>query len=125
MSARAAAGGRWDRVEFYTSASLLIVLASIILTRLGFDRVWHMPTLDFDLSVLALTMIAASVWLARHSQPVRVAIVAFAGATQLVPMLVRHPVLLVPVLGGLIPVSILVVCLMALSRKGRDRPTRS
>jgi hypothetical protein len=104
-------------VEFYTSFFLLLVLAGVIATRLGFDDVWHLPTIDLDLSMVALAFVLASFWLARHSRRWRLTIIAFAGATQLVPMVVREPVLLVPLLGALIPVAILIGCLVALSRK--------
>jgi len=108
---------RWGRVEFYTSFSLLAVLATVIGMRLGFDGVWRMPALDLDLSVVAMALVLASFWFARHSRRWRLAIVAFASATQLVPMVVREPVLLLPLLGALIPVGILAGCLVALSRK--------
>jgi len=73
---------------------------------------------DLDLSVIALALVLASFWFARHSRRWRLAIIAFAAATQLVPMVVREPVLLLPLLGALIPVGILVGCLVALSKKG-------
>ncbi|KZC15355.1 LrgA [Rhodanobacter sp. FW510-R12] len=112
------ARGTWGRVEFYTSFFLLIVLASVIGTRLGFESVWQLPTLDLGLSVVALALVLASFWFARHSRRWRLAIIAFASATQLVPMVVRQPVLLFPLLGALIPVAILGGCLVALSKKG-------
>jgi hypothetical protein len=118
MSTPAPARGSWGRVEFYTSFFLLAVLASVIGTRLGFAGVWHLPALDLDLSVIALALVLASFWFARHSRRWRLAIIAFAAATQLVPMVVREPVLLLPLLGALIPVGILVGCLVALSKKG-------
>jgi len=126
MNAPTPAGGSWGRVEFYTSFSLLIVLATVIGMRLGFESVWRLPTLDLDLSVVALALVLASFWFARHSRRWRLAIIAFASATQLVPMVVREPVLLVPLLGALIPVAILVGCLVALSKKGGNgRPPQS
>jgi hypothetical protein len=73
--------------------------------------------------MVALALILASFWFARHSRRWRLAITAFAGATQLVPMVVRNPLLLLPLLGALIPVAILVGCLVALSKKdGNGRP---
>ena len=117
MNTPAPVRGSWGRVEFYTSFFLLAVLATVIGMRLGFESVWHLPTLDLDLSVVALALVLASFWLARHSRRWRLAIIAFASATQLVPMVVRDPVLLLPLLGALIPVAILVGCLVALSRK--------
>jgi hypothetical protein len=123
MNTPAPARGNWGRVEFYTSFFLLLVLAGVIATRLGFDGVWHLPTIDLDLSMVALALILASFWFARHSRRWRLAITAFAGATQLVPMVVRNPLLLLPLLGALIPVAILVGCLVALSKKdGNGRP---
>ena len=124
MNTPASGHDRWGRVEFYTSFSLLAVLATVIGMRLGFDGVWRMPALDLDLSVVAMALVLASFWFARHSRRWRLAIVAFASATQLVPMVVREPVLLVPLLGALIPVAILIGCLVALSKKGGNgRPT--
>jgi hypothetical protein len=117
MNTPAPVRGTWDKVEFYTSYFLLTVLASVIGTRLGFDGVWQMPTLDLVLSILALLMVIGSFWFARHHRRWRIGIIAFASATQLVPMVVREPVLLFPLLGALIPVAILVGCLMALSKK--------
>ena len=67
---------------------------------------------------LGLPLAPASFWFARHTRRWRLAIIAFASATQLVPMVVRHPVLLFPLLGALVPVAILVGCLVALSKKG-------
>ena len=118
MNTQASARGSWGRVEFYTSFFLLVVLASVIGTRLGFESVWRLPTLDLDLSVVALALVLASFWFARHSRRWRLIIIAFASATQLVPMVMREPVLLLPLLGALIPVGILVGCLVALSKKG-------
>ena len=117
MNTPAPVRGTWDKVEFYTSYFLLAVLASVIGTRLGFDGVWRMPTVDLTLSIIALLLVAGSFWFARHRRRWRLWIIAFASATQLVPMVVREPVLLFPLLGALIPVAILVGCLMALSKK--------
>ena len=75
------------------------------------------PTLDLDLSVVALALVLASFWFARHSRRWRLWTVGFAAATQLVPMVVRQPILLFPLLGALIPVLILLWCLLALSKK--------
>ena len=124
MNVPTPASGSWGRVEFFTSFSLLLVLTGVIATRLGFDGVWHLPTVDLDLSMVALALVLASFWFARHSRRWRLAIIVFAAATQLVPMVVRNPLLLLPLLGALIPVAILIGCLMALSRKGGNgRPT--
>jgi len=117
MNTSARARGTWDKVEFYTSYFLLAVLASVIGTRLGFDGVWQMPMVDLVLSIVALLLVLASFWFARHHRRWRLWIIAFASATQLVPMVVREPVLLFPLLGALIPIAILVGCLVALSKK--------
>ena len=122
MNESVPARGSWGRVEFYTSFFLLLMLAGVIATRLGFDDVWHLPTIDLDLSMFALALVLAGFWFARHSRRWRLAIIAFAGATQLVPMVVRDPLLLLPLLGALIPVGILVGCLVALSRKNAKPP---
>nr|WP_219918693.1 LrgA [Rhodanobacter sp. PCA2] len=98
---------------------MLAVLGSVILTRLGFATVWSVPTLDLVLGSIALLLILASPWIARRSRTLRIGIVAYAAATQLVPMSVRHPAILLPLLGALIPVVITIWALVALSRKGR------
>jgi len=72
------------------------------------------------LSVIALVLVVGSFWFARHSRRWRLWIIAFASATQLVPMVIRQPVLLFPLLGALIPVAILVGCLVALSKKNTN-----
>jgi len=110
----------WNQVEKGASLFLLAVLLCILGMRLGFSGVWPMPRLDFDLSAVALVVVLASFWLARKHRGLRLGVIAFAAATQLVPMVVREPVLLFPLLGGLIPVAILIGCLVALARK--DRP---
>jgi len=109
----------WDKVEYWSSYFLLAVLGSVILTRLGFATVWSVPTLDLVLGSIALLLILASPWIARRRRGVRIAIVAYAAATQLVPVSVRHPAVLLPLLGALIPVAITIWALVALSRKGR------
>ena len=108
----------WDKVEFYSSYFLLIVLASVIGTRLSFASVWELPTVDLVLSSIALVLTVASFWIARKRRSWRLWIIAFATATQLLPMVLRHPATLFPLLGGLIPVVIMVWALVALSRKG-------
>jgi hypothetical protein len=118
VNAPSAARGGWDKVEFYTSYFLLVVLASVIATRLGFAGVWSLPRLDFVLGVVALLLVLASFWIARRRRGLRIGIVAFAAATQLLPMTVRHPQLLLPLAGALVPVAIAIWALLALSRKG-------
>ncbi|HUH31927.1 MAG TPA: LrgA [Rhodanobacter sp.] len=125
MNTPASATGRtpvrtWDKVEKSASYFLLFVLLCVLGMRLGFSGVWNVPTLDFVLSAMALVLVLASFWLARNHRAWRLSVIAFASATQLVPMVVREPVLLFPLLGALIPVAILVGCLVALSHKGTN-----
>ena len=117
-----AASRSWDKVEFYSSYFLMIVLASVIGTRLSFASVWEIPMVDLIFSVIALVLVLASFWIARKRRSWRLWIIAFASATQLVPMVVRYPVTLFPLLGALIPVAIMVWALVSLSRKGRPGP---
>jgi hypothetical protein len=112
----------WDKVEFYTSYFLMFVLASVIGTRLSFATVWELPTVDLIFNVIALVLVVASFWFARKRRSWRLWIIAFATATQLVPMVLRHPAMLFPLLGGLIPVIIMGWALFALSRKGSNSP---
>jgi hypothetical protein len=112
----------WDKVEFYSSYFLMIVLASVIGTRLSFASVWEIPTMDMVFSIIALVLVLASFWIARKRRGWRLWIIAFATATQLLPMVLRHPATLFPLLGALIPVAITVWALMSLSRKGRPGP---
>lgn len=109
--------GRWSKVEKVTSYCLLIVLASFIGTRLAFASVWQLPMLDLVLSIAALLLVLASFWLARHSRSMRLWAVGLASATQILPMVVREPVLLFPLLAAAIPIAIVVGCLVALARK--------
>ena len=114
-----AASRSWDKVEFYSSYFLMIVLASVIGTRLSFASVWQIPTLDLIFSLIALALVLASFWIARKRRSWRLWIIAFATATQLLPMVLRYPATLFPLLGALVPVAITVWALVALSRKGR------
>ena len=115
----------WANVERSASLFLLFVLLCVLGMRLGFAWAWSMPTLDFCLSLAALVLVIGGLLAARNHRAWRRAIIAAAGATQLLPMVLREPVLLLPLLGALVPVAVLMACLVALSRKGRDRPTRS
>jgi hypothetical protein len=108
----------WNKVEFYTSYFLMFVLASVIGTRLAFASVWALPPLDLAFNVIALVLVVASFWIARKHRAWRLWIIAFATATQLVPMVLRYPATLFPLLGGLIPVTIMIWALYSLSRKG-------
>ncbi|WP_233842932.1 LrgA [Dyella sp. 2HG41-7] len=116
----APASRTWSNVEFYSSYFLMVVLASVIGTRLSFAGVWELPTLDLVLSTIALVLVVASFWIARKRRSWRLWIIAFATATQLLPMVLRHPATLFPLLGGLIPVVIMIWALVSLSRKGAN-----
>jgi len=109
----------WDKVEYWSSYFLLAVLGSVILTRISLISLWSVPTLDLVLGSIALLLILASPWIARRRRALRIAIIAYATGTQLVPVSVRHPAVLLPLLGALIPVAITIWALFALSRKGR------
>ncbi|HUB89356.1 MAG TPA: LrgA [Dyella sp.] len=100
----------------------MIVLASIIGRRLSFASVWEITTADMIFSIIALVLVLASFWIARKRRSWRLWIIASATATQLLPMVLRHPVMPFPLPGGLIPVVIIVWVLVALSRKGADGP---
>ncbi|WP_284330765.1 LrgA [Dyella flagellata] len=100
----------------------MLVLASVIGTRLSFASVWQIPTVDLGLSIIALVLVLASFWIARKRRSWRLWIIAFAAATQLLPMVLRYPVTLFPLLGALVPVGITVWALVALSKKGRPGP---
>ncbi|WP_158884477.1 LrgA [Rhodanobacter sp. L36] len=123
MNTDAPARGTWDKVEFYTSYFLLLVLAAFIGTRLSFATVWKLPAIDLVLSIVALLIVLGAFWFARGRRSWRLWIIALASATQIVPMVIREPVLLFPLLGALIPIAILLGCLFALSRKG-NAPVR-
>jgi hypothetical protein len=125
VTAGAPAVRSWANVERSASLFLLFVLLCVLGMRLGFAWAWPMPTIDFWLSMAALVLVVGGLLAARNHRALRLAIITIAGATQLIPMVLREPVLLLPLLGALIPVAVLVACLVALSRKGRDRPTRS
>ena len=107
----------WDKVELFATISLLVVLATVLITRLSFAEVWKLPTVDLVLTRMALALTALALWLGRKRRWLRIGAVAFGGATQLVPMVVRQPVLIFPLLGAIIPVIILAVSLALLSRK--------
>jgi hypothetical protein len=119
MTATLPAGGRWAKVEQTTSLCLQLVLLSFIGSRLSFAAWWPLPTLDFVVSALAVLLLAISLRVARGrpQRTWRLGVIAYASATQLLPMVCREPALLLPLLGALIPVVILAGCLFALSRK--------
>ena len=120
MNAPLPGQGSWSKVERVTSLCLQIVLLSFIGSRLIFAVWWPMHTLDFTISAIAVALLIASFRFAAHHRGWRIGVIAYASATQIVPMVVREPVLLLPLLGGLIPVAILLGCLIALSRKGSN-----
>jgi hypothetical protein len=107
----------WDKVELFATFSLLVVLATVLITRLSFAEVWKLPPVDLVLTWMALGITALALWLGRRRRWLRIGAVVFGGATQLVPMVVRQPVLIFPLLGAIIPVIILAVSLALLSRK--------
>ncbi|ODV10733.1 MAG: LrgA [Rhodanobacter sp. SCN 68-63] len=107
----------WDKVELFATISLLVVLATVLITRLSFAEVWKLPVVDLVLTWMALALTGLALWLGRKRRWLRIGAVAFGGATQLVPMVVRQPVLIFPLLGAIIPVIILAVSLALLSRK--------
>ena len=107
----------WDKVELFATFSLMVVLATVLITRLSFAEVWKLPTVDLVLTWMALALTALALWLGRKRRWLRIGAVVFGGATQLVPMVVRQPVLIFPLLGAIIPVIILAVSLALLSRK--------
>ena len=107
----------WNQVELFATFSLLAVLATVLVTRLSFAEVWKLPPVDLVLTWAALALTALAFALGRRRRWLRIGAVAFGGATQLVPMVVRQPVLIFPLLGAIIPVIILAVSLALLSRK--------
>lgn len=117
-SCERACRARLGQGRVQSSWFLLAVLGSVILTRLGFAGGWSVPTLDIVLGSVALVLILASPWIARR-RTLRIGIIAYAAASQLVPVSVRQPALLLPLLGALIPVAITIWALVALSRRGR------
>ena len=67
MNVLAPVRGTWDKVEFYTSDSLLLVLISFIGTRLGFATAWELPLIDLAPSIVAVLLVLASFWFGRYS----------------------------------------------------------
>jgi hypothetical protein len=110
----------WSKLERVTSLCLISTLLAFIGSRLIFAVWWPMYPVDFIVSALAVVLLTASFWFAARRRGWRIAVIAYASATQLVPMVLREPVLLLPLLGGLIPVTILFGSLFALSKKSRN-----
>ncbi|MDE1895424.1 MAG: LrgA [Pseudomonadota bacterium] len=124
MNAPVPVAGSWGKVERVTSLFLIISLLAFIGSRLVFAVWWPMHPLDFALSCVAMVLLAASFRFAAHRRNWRIGVIVYAIASQVLPMVVREPALLLPIVGGLIPIAILVGSLVALSKKG-DAPRRS
>ncbi len=107
-------GGRIEKGASYFVLTILFLVTS---TRLGFYDVWSLPLLDLVLTSMALVLVIATFWFGRERRWLRLGAIAFAAATQLLPMLVREPKVLFPVLGALVPVLVAVGLLVMLSRK--------
>jgi len=113
--------GNWNKVEWTASYFLLAVLFTVLIIRLGFVSVWPLPTLDLVLSWIAFIAVTAAFWFGRKNRPVRLWVIGYGAATQLIPMVIREPVLLLPIVGAAVPVGIIVWALIALSKKGQAR----
>ncbi|HET7371009.1 MAG TPA: LrgA [Gammaproteobacteria bacterium] len=109
------------RIEKGASYFLLTILFLATSTRLGFDDVWKLPLLDLVLTSVALALVILAFWFGRTRRWLRLGVIAFAAATQLLPMLIRQPAVLFPVLGALIPVLVAIGLLVLLSRKEAQR----
>ncbi len=109
--------GSWDKVERITSLCLMVTLLSLIGSRLVFAVWWPMHAFDFVISSIAVLLLTVSFWFAPYRRSWRLWVIGYAAATQIAPMVWREPALLLPLLGGLIPVGILLGSLVALSRK--------
>ncbi|RDI97442.1 LrgA [Dyella solisilvae] len=110
---------RWDKVELIASYTLLTILATELLTRLGLLSMFEMPTVDLVLTSIATVLVIGAFWFARRSRKLRFIVIGFAAATQLIPMVIRQPVLLLPLVGAAIPVAIMLWAMIALSKKGQ------
>jgi hypothetical protein len=108
----------WRQVEQVASFTLIGCLLAFIGSRLFFAVWWPLHPLDFAISSVAVALLVGSFWFAMHRRGWRIAVIVFASATQLVPVVAREPKVLLPLLGALIPVGVLVGCLVALSKKG-------
>ena len=107
----------WNKVERVASLTLIACLLAFIGCRLAFAVWWPLHPIDFVISALAVILLAGSFWFAAHRRALRIAVIVYASATQLVPMVIREPLLLLPLLGAMIPIAILFGCLLALSKK--------
>ena len=102
MNAQISPSGSWSKVERGTSVSLIGCLVAFIGSRLFFAMWWPLHPIDFVFSSIAVILLTASFWLGARGRFWRIAVIVYAGATQLVPMVIREPVLLLPLLGALI-----------------------
>ncbi len=121
MNATVVLPGRRSRVERVTSVCLIACLLAFIGTRLTFAIWWPLHLVEFFLSTIAVIALTASFWLPAQSSIWRIAVILYASATQLVPMVIREPILLLPILGATIPLIIVFGCLLALSKKESHR----
>ncbi|TAL88375.1 MAG: LrgA [Rhodanobacter sp.] len=121
MNAQVSPTRSWNKVERVTSVTLIACLLAFIGSRLFFAVWWPLHPVDFVISTIAVILLIVSFRFAARRRNWRIAVVAYASATQLVPMVMREPALLLPLLGALIPLTILFGCLLALSKKG-SRP---
>lgn len=126
MNSAMAPSGQWSKVERVTSVTLIACLLAFIGTRLIFAVWWPLRPVDFILSTIAVIVLTAGFWFPARRRAWRIAVIVYASATQLVPLVIREPILLLPILGGMIPLAILFGCLLALSKKDRHaRPASS
>ncbi|WP_430390244.1 LrgA [Dyella sp. 20L07] len=116
---------RWDKVELTASYTLLTILATELVTRLGLISMFPLPLVDLVLTSIATVLVLGAFWFARHSRKLRFWVIGFAAVTQLGPMVVRQPILLLPLLGAAIPVAIMLWAMMALSKKGQGTAPHS
>lgn len=125
MNAVSPAPGSWGQVERVASQTLIACLLAFIGSRLFFAVWWPMHPVDFVISAVAVVLLAAGFRFAAHRRGWRIAVIVYASATQLVPMVIREPALLLPIAGAMIPLAIVFGCLLALSKKGsRGRPAQ-
>jgi hypothetical protein len=118
MNTVAPAPNSWNKVEHIASLTLIACLLFFIGCRLAFAVWWPLHPVDFVISAVAVILLTGSFWYAAHRRALRIAVIVYASATQLAPMVIREPVLLLPLLGAMIPLAILFGCLLALSKKG-------
>ena len=123
MNAIAPTLNPWNKVERVASLTLIGCLLAFIGCRLAFAVWWPLYPVDFVISAIAVILLTGSFWFAAHRRALRIGVIVYASATQLVPMVIREPALLLPLLGAMIPLAILFGCLLALSKKGsQGRP---